>query len=101
MREESVFRFTFVLPNPVLPDPSPIADPSLGTPATALSRLTQKEARVVALVSRGMTNKETARELGGISPHTVATHLRRAFVKLQVNNRDDLAGLIDRATHAN
>ena len=87
MREESVFQFTVVPPR---------AGVSGQTAAEAVAQLTLKERQVVDLVCRGMTNKETARELGGISPHTVATHLRRAYVKLNVNSRDQLSGLMSR-----
>lgn len=85
MREESVFQFTVVPPTPVVSGPSP---------EDVVALLTTKERQVVDLVCRGMTNKQTARELGGISPHTVATHLRRAYVKLNVNSREQLSTLM-------
>jgi DNA-binding NarL/FixJ family response regulator len=52
--------------------------------------LTAREAEVVRLVSRGMTNKAIASELG-ISPRTVEGHLNHVFEKLGTNSRTELA----------
>jgi DNA-binding NarL/FixJ family response regulator len=51
--------------------------------------LTAREAEVVRLVSRGMTNKAIASELG-ISPRTVEGHLNHVFEKLGTNSRTEL-----------
>jgi DNA-binding CsgD family transcriptional regulator len=51
--------------------------------------LTEAELRVVRLVARGMTNRETASRLF-LSPHTVDSHLRHSFTKLAVNSRVEL-----------
>jgi DNA-binding NarL/FixJ family response regulator len=52
-------------------------------------RLTVREQEVVRLVSRGMTNKAIARQLG-ISPRTVEGHLNHVFEKLGTNSRTEL-----------
>jgi DNA-binding CsgD family transcriptional regulator len=44
------------------------------------------------LVARGATNREVAAQLF-LSPHTVSTHLRHAFVKVGVRSRTELARL--------
>jgi hemoglobin len=54
--------------------------------------LTQTEQRVARLVSAGRTNAEVAAELG-FSAKTVEWHLSRAFRKLDVRSREDLAAL--------
>lgn len=48
--------------------------------------LTERELQIVQLVSRGASNKIVARRLG-ISQWTVSTHLKRIFLKLQVDSR--------------
>lgn len=52
--------------------------------------LTPSEVRVVRLVAEGLTNRETAHRLA-VSAHTVDSHLRRAFAKLGVSRRVELA----------
>ena len=51
--------------------------------------MTKSELAVAELVANGLTNREIAERLF-ISPHTVNTHLRHAFAKLQVHSRVDL-----------
>jgi len=63
--------------------------------------MTKSELAVAELVAHGLTNREVAEQLF-VSPHTVNTHLRRVFAKLQVNSRVDLTRLaaergVDRA----
>lgn len=48
--------------------------------------LTAREAQIVRLVAAGLVNKQIGAELR-ISEWTVATHLRRIFVKLNVDTR--------------
>lgn len=48
--------------------------------------LSQRELQVVELVALGKSNKQIAKKLK-ISEHTVSTHLRRIFIKLEVDNR--------------
>lgn len=52
--------------------------------------LTQTEEQIVSLVSEGLTNKEIGRRLY-LSPRTVQWHLGRAFRKLGVRSRTELA----------
>jgi DNA-binding NarL/FixJ family response regulator len=51
--------------------------------------LTVREQEVVRLVSRGMSNKAIAHELG-ISPRTVEGHINHVFEKLGSNSRTEL-----------
>jgi DNA-binding CsgD family transcriptional regulator len=44
-------------------------------------------------VAEGLTNSAVARRLY-ISPHTVNTHLRHAFAKLDVSNRVALGAVV-------
>jgi DNA-binding CsgD family transcriptional regulator len=55
-------------------------------------RLTEAELRVVRLVASGATNRDAAHALY-LSPHTVSSHLRSAFMKLGLHTRTQLAWL--------
>ena len=59
-------------------------------PAQGWAALTGSELAVVRLVVSGMTNRETAEHLF-LSPHTVSSHVRHAFLKLGINSRLELA----------
>lgn len=61
-------------------------------PVRALSEagLTEREAQVVALVARGLSNRGIAAELG-VSDRTVQKHLERAYRKLGVRTRSEAA----------
>ena len=48
-------------------------------------RLTEREAEVVRLLARGCTYAQVGSRLG-ISPHTVASHIKKAYRKLGVNS---------------
>ena len=61
-------------------------------PATGWAAMTKSELAVAQLVANGLTNREIAERLF-VSPHTVNTHLRHVFAKLQVNSRVDLTRL--------
>ncbi|MFI0241925.1 AAA family ATPase [Streptomyces sp. NPDC016845] len=66
-----------------------------GTPSgtsVALDALSPQELQIVRLAATGMTNKEIGARLF-LSPKTVGYHLYRAFPKLGVASRAQLAGL--------
>lgn len=50
--------------------------------------LTPKEKLVLQYISRGYSNKEIASSLE-ISPHTVASHIKHIYRKLEVNSRNE------------
>ncbi|MER5731231.1 AAA family ATPase [Streptomyces sp. NPDC002138] len=58
----------------------------------AWPELTAAELRVVRLVARRLTNQQVAEHLS-LSPHTVSSHLRRAFTKLDITSRGELTRL--------
>jgi DNA-binding CsgD family transcriptional regulator len=71
-----------------------------GSRARALSgwgSLSRSERAVAHLVAEGLTNREIAARLF-ISPHTVNTHLRHTFQKLDVSTRAGLASTITRSS---
>jgi DNA-binding NarL/FixJ family response regulator len=55
----------------------------------AADGLSSREREVAVLVARGLTNDEIARHLD-ISPHTVATHLKRMYDRLGFASRVEL-----------
>lgn len=57
-----------------------------------VARLTPQELQVVRLAATGATNRDIGAQLF-LSPRTVAQHLYRAFPKLGVATRTELAGL--------
>jgi DNA-binding CsgD family transcriptional regulator len=61
-------------------------------PSTGWAAMTKSELAVAQLASDGLTNREIADRLF-VSPHTVNTHLRQVFAKLEVNSRVDLTRL--------
>ncbi|MDG4798324.1 helix-turn-helix transcriptional regulator [Micromonospora sp. WMMD1082] len=62
-------------------------------PQAGWAGLTESETRVARMVVQGWTNRQIAEELF-LSPHTVSSHLRHAFVKLGVRSRVELARLM-------
>jgi DNA-binding CsgD family transcriptional regulator len=52
--------------------------------------LTESELRVARLAARGLTNRQIGERLF-ISPHTVSSHLRHTFTKLEISSRVELA----------
>jgi DNA-binding CsgD family transcriptional regulator len=65
-------------------------------PAQGWESLTATERAVSRLVAEGLTNGAVAKRLY-ISPHTVNTHLRHVFAKLDVSNRVALAAAVHRS----
>jgi DNA-binding CsgD family transcriptional regulator len=55
--------------------------------------LTPPERHLAELVSDGLTNKEAAAQMF-LSHHTIDSHLRHIFRKLEINSRVTLAGLV-------
>ncbi len=64
------------------------------SPPCALDLLTPKELSVVRLFGEGLTYKNVARRLGN-SPATVRHHLRRAYAKLRIQNKGEIAWLLN------
>ena len=58
-------------------------------PKSGWESLTSAELRVVRAIVDGRTNREAASVLF-LSPHTVDSHLRRVFSKLEINSRVEL-----------
>jgi DNA-binding CsgD family transcriptional regulator len=58
----------------------------------AWATLTDTERKVAEVIAQGLTNAEAAARLF-MSPHTVDTHLRHIYQKLDINSRVQLAGL--------
>jgi DNA-binding CsgD family transcriptional regulator len=50
-----------------------------------VAKLTQREIDILRLIARGDTYAEAARRLG-LSPHTVASHIKKAYRKLGVHS---------------
>ena len=63
---------------------------SLLESAPAGAALTAREAEVLALVARGASNAEIARELG-LNVKTVQNHVSNVLAKLQVRDRTQAA----------
>jgi DNA-binding CsgD family transcriptional regulator len=61
-------------------------------PEAGWAAMTDSELAVARLVAQGLTNREVAEQLF-VSPHTVSSHLRRVFTKLDVNSRVELTRL--------
>jgi DNA-binding CsgD family transcriptional regulator len=59
---------------------------------TGWAAMTDSELAVARLVAQGLTNREVAEHLF-VSPHTVSSHLRSIFAKLDINSRLALARL--------
>jgi len=61
-------------------------------PVRGWAAMTKSELAVAELAANGLTNQEIAERLF-VSPHTVNTHLRHVFAKLQVHSRVELTRL--------
>jgi DNA-binding CsgD family transcriptional regulator len=73
--------------------PTGLRDILVAPPSGALTKLSPREAEVIYMMSRGITQKECAR-LCGISPHTVAEYLKSSYRKLGVRNRIEATRLV-------
>jgi DNA-binding CsgD family transcriptional regulator len=69
------------------------AEPRSSRPTLGWAALTNSERGLAELVADGCTNKEAAAKLF-ISRHTVDTHLRSIYRKLDINSRVDLARVV-------
>jgi LuxR family maltose regulon positive regulatory protein len=73
------------------------ASDDAGQPSSRVSNsLTARESDVLAMVSRGLSNKQIARTLE-VSPETVKSHVKHIFLKLAVGKRAEAvsrAGLL-------
>lgn len=67
----------------------------LGRSARRVSALTERENDIADRVARGMTNSEIGNELG-LSVNSVKTYVSRVMAKLDVDNRVQLANLINK-----
>jgi len=68
----------------------PFPAPPSVTPQPLIEPLTDRELDVLALLAQRLTDREIAQRLV-ISPHTVKTHTKNIFTKLNVNNRRQAA----------
>lgn len=57
-------------------------------PAPGTEELTPREREILDKLTRGLSDKEIAAELG-VSPSTIKNHLYRVYVKLQVRSRTE------------
>ena len=63
-------------------------------PTGVLAKLTTQEFQVASLAAHGMSNRDIAAQLF-LSPRTVGYHLYKAYPKLGVTSRGELAALFD------
>jgi transcriptional regulator of acetoin/glycerol metabolism/DNA-binding CsgD family transcriptional regulator len=68
---------------------APLRPPKAFRPTFGWDSLTEAEHAVTEQVAKGRTNREVAAKLF-LSPHTVDSHLRHIFRKLDINSRVDL-----------
>lgn len=74
------------------PAPAAAAPSAPATPATPADEtgdaLSERETQILRLIAKGLSFKEAGGALG-ISPHTVAVHLKRIYRKLAVHSRGE------------
>jgi LuxR family maltose regulon positive regulatory protein len=67
-------------------DEQPLESPAVSDDSNGSVSLSARARRILHLIGQGHSNKEIARKLG-IAPETVKSHLRRIFIKLDVDRR--------------
>ena len=72
------------------------ADTPAQRSAVAPDVLTPKQLEIIALVDRGLSNREIARQLGA-SVRTVEGHLLRAYRRTGATSRAELCGMVQRS----
>ena len=72
------------------PVPSPSTEEETGNPSPATATFTPREQTILVCLSRGLSNKEIAKE-AGISPNTVRNQLQRLQERFNARNRVQLA----------
>ena len=77
-----------------LPSSPMTASPPVANSRALWAALSDAESAVARLAAEGKTNREIAEKLF-ISPHTVNTHLRHIFEKLDINSRVTLTRITD------
>ena len=88
-RRREVVRETVVIKEVLVPAEAPAPDSGTFTPNTARQQtlgITARELQILALVARGLSNREIASQLF-VSENTVKTHCARAFDKLGAARR--------------
>ena len=75
------------------------ADTPAQRSAVAPDVLTPKQLEIIALVDRGLSNREIARQLGA-SVRTVEGHLLRAYRRTGATSRAELCGMVHRKPRA-
>ncbi|TNE50251.1 MAG: hypothetical protein EP343_08840 [Deltaproteobacteria bacterium] len=55
--------------------------------------LSKRESEIAELIAKGLKNTEIAKRLH-ISPHTVSSHLKRIYARLNINTRTELAKFV-------
>ncbi len=59
-----------------------------------LASLSSQERKILSFILSGYGNKEIS-NLTNLSPHTVGTHIRHIFLKMNVHSRADLRAAVN------
>jgi DNA-binding CsgD family transcriptional regulator len=76
-----------------------LGEPARDERSARLTRLSSREAEVLAIVSTGLSNAAIAARLG-VTIHAVKFHLAAIYRKLGVSNRTEASALYLAARHA-